>query len=267
MLMLRGFSLPHTPEGKSSLVPAPPWHYVANALGIEFEADADAVAAFLPDGAEPSGGRCAVYFYDWQTSTDDDPTYLDPIRSQYREAFILVSATYKGKPLGYCPYIWVDNDVAMIRGHIQGWPKQMGSIYMTREYGVPSKAAPVVGPGGQFGASCAAKDHRIITAQITLREISDAPPNPGFTGFLNRLIFPDLREGMQNKLLLDNIVEGTTNNDMIFSPIWKGDAVLQINDGYYTELKAFKPKKVVAGYSFSMSHTLVDQSLAMVGTK
>ena len=50
--MLKGYSLPRTPKGISSLVTTPPWHYVGNCLAVEYEADADAVAAFLPPGLE-----------------------------------------------------------------------------------------------------------------------------------------------------------------------------------------------------------------------
>ena len=47
--MLKGYTLPRTPRGTSSLAPTPPWHYVGNALAVEFDADPKAAAAFLPD--------------------------------------------------------------------------------------------------------------------------------------------------------------------------------------------------------------------------
>ena len=56
-----------------------------------------------------------------------------------------------------------------MRGLVQGWPKQIGSIWMTRSYDLPSKANPVVGPGGKFGATLAVKDCRLIEATITLQ--------------------------------------------------------------------------------------------------
>ena len=42
---LSGYSLPRSPEGRASLVPPPPWHYVGDFLVIEYWADPDAVAA------------------------------------------------------------------------------------------------------------------------------------------------------------------------------------------------------------------------------
>lgn len=49
--MLKGYTLPRTPRGTSCLAPAPPWHYVGNALAVEFEANPAAAADFLPEGA------------------------------------------------------------------------------------------------------------------------------------------------------------------------------------------------------------------------
>ena len=37
--MLKGYSLPLSPGGRSSLVPSPPWHYVGDLMVIEYWAD------------------------------------------------------------------------------------------------------------------------------------------------------------------------------------------------------------------------------------
>jgi hypothetical protein len=50
--MLKGYTLPLTPGGTSSLAPAPPWHYVGTALAVEFTTDPAQAAAFLPAGLE-----------------------------------------------------------------------------------------------------------------------------------------------------------------------------------------------------------------------
>lgn len=259
--MLKGYSVPRTPEGKSSLVPAPPWHYVSNQFMVEYQADADKVNAFLPEGVEPADGRCTVIFCDWQTSTDNAYTYLDPARSQYNEAFFVVSCYYKGRYTGYVPYIWVNNDVAMMRGYIQGWPKQHGDVWITKQYPLISKAGPQFANDGKFGLACSAKGNRIIDAQVTLREITKQGPNPGSTGFLNNQYLPDLREGRLDKAVLNNITTGGISTDLSFSDIWKGDAMLKIHDDYYTELAAFKPLQIYSGYYMSMAHSLQSQTM------
>jgi hypothetical protein len=125
--MLKGFNYPLTPKGKSTLNPLPPWYYSSDFLNIEFWAEPSAVAAVLPPGLDPdrsTNGHANALFYDWQFSGNDEE-YLDPARYQYREFFILVDALYQGKPVAYCPYIFVDNDAAIARGWTQGYPKRL----------------------------------------------------------------------------------------------------------------------------------------------
>ena len=126
--MLKGFNYPLTPKGKSTLNPPPPWYYSSDFLNIEFWSEPSAVAALLPAGLDPdrsANGHANACFYDWQF-TGNDEEYLDPARYQYREFFILVDALFQGKPVAYCPYIFVDNDAALARGWTQGYPKRLG---------------------------------------------------------------------------------------------------------------------------------------------
>ena len=64
---------------------------------------------------------------DWQFTASNDE-YLDPARYQYREMFVLIDAVWGGKPVNFCPFIFVDNDAALARGWIQGFPKKLGSV-------------------------------------------------------------------------------------------------------------------------------------------
>ena len=49
-MSLQGYTIPRTSTGRSSLVPAPPWHYVGTFLVVDYWADPDAVRAVLPEG-------------------------------------------------------------------------------------------------------------------------------------------------------------------------------------------------------------------------
>ena len=145
--MLKGYTLPRTPRGISSLAPISPWHYVGNLIAVELEANPSAAAAYMPDGLEPASGQCIAYFIEWQYASETGEEYLDPVCGQYRETIILLSAAFDGSPVAYCPFIWVDQDVSLMRSLVQGWPKQFGTTWINRSYDLPSKAAPVVGPG------------------------------------------------------------------------------------------------------------------------
>src|SRR6478752_3635575 len=72
----------------------------------------------------------------------------DPARGQYREAYLSVNAILDGRKVARVPYIWVDNDLSFARGHIQGFPKKMGSVAITRAVRV-GQGGPKVETGGR----------------------------------------------------------------------------------------------------------------------
>jgi acetoacetate decarboxylase len=224
---------------------------------VEYEADANAVRAFLPTGLDFVSTRCAAYFVEWQYASDSGEEYLDPVRSQYHETIILLSASFEGTPCAFCPFIWVDQDVSMMRGFAQGWPKQIGSTWITRASELPTKAGPMVAPGGKFGATLAAKDRRLVEAVVTLREQTSQLPNPGFARTVNTRHFPELVAGKHETPAIYELVQ-LKSRDVSVSPIWKGDATLQIFDHPYRELPELRPTKVVAGYRFSCALTVDD---------
>ena len=255
--MLQGYTLPRTPKGTSSLAPKPPWHYAGTCLAVEYEAKPEAVQSFLPPGLDFHSPRCAAYFVEWQYASDSGEEYLDPVRSQYRETIILVSASYGGNAIAYCPFIWVDQDVSLMRGFAQGWPKQIGSTWITRAYDVPSKATPASGSGGKFGATLAVKDRRLVEAVVTLREQTDQLPSPSFAGAVNTRHFPELVAGRHDTPALYELVQ-LKSRDVHISPIWKGEASLKIFDHPYLELPDLRPTEVIAGYRFSCALTVDD---------
>jgi len=255
--MLKGYTLPRTPRGISSLSLAPPWHYVGNALAVDFETDPAVASAFLPEGLQLASGRCAAYFADWQYASDTGEEYLDPVRSQYRETIVLLSASFEGAPVSYCPFIWVDQDVSLMRGLVQGWPKQIGSTWVTRAYELPSKAAPTLGPGGKFGATLSARDRRLMEAQITLRERTDALPEPNFARAVNTRYFPELVSGKHDRPAVHELVQ-LKSRDVRIGEIWKGDATLRMFDHPYLELADLRPRAVHAGYRFCFAFTVDD---------
>ncbi len=179
---LIGFTPPYTPTGRSSLVVAPPWHYAGQILSLAFGVDPDAAASLLPDGFGRATGRAYGHFCDWQ-STTDGTELLDPAYSQYKEFFALIEAEHPavGGPALFCPFIYVDQDISMVRGLLQGWPKKMGSVWVTRSYpGLDQPTAAPIRAGTRFGASLAVKDRRLAEAAVTL---TGEPAEPiGFLG-------------------------------------------------------------------------------------
>ena len=56
----------------------------------------------------------------------------------------------------------------MMRGLLQGWPKKLGQVWMTRSYDLEHPAAARRVPGQRLGASLAVKDRRLVNAEFTL---------------------------------------------------------------------------------------------------
>lgn len=258
-LMLKGFSVPLTPQGKSALVTLPPWHYSSDCLAIEFWADPAAVSALMPPGMVPdekSEGRGFFWFLDWQfTGSNDELT--DPARYQYREAFVLLEAIFDGAPVNYCPYIFVDNDAAIARGWAQGFPKKYGSIYQTRTFSAPSAAAAPLVKGSRFGASVSAHGERLATARIQIEEKIDNPANIFNRPTTMRRYFPQLAAGRQDRPAVDELTMSLTDNLTIVD-LWAGAAELTIPEVPGEDMHAVAPLRVGRGYRLGMSYSVTD---------
>lgn len=257
--MLKGFSHPLSPSGLSSLAPTPPWHFASTFLAVEYWADPDAVISLLPPGLEPGEdpGRCCVFMSDNQYVSDSGAELLEPSVSQYLECFIGISATYKGKPAGACPFIYVDNDNSMLRGWVQGMPKQLGTIRMMRPVAVNSPAAPQVAPGGRFAGTLSARDRRLVSMNVTLEEPADEAPNKMMVRMINVRHFPQLSQAAGGRpavheLVRQRVREAQTTN------IWKGRAELEINDSPCTEMGVLKPVRIGSGYRYNFSMSVDD---------
>jgi Acetoacetate decarboxylase (ADC) len=190
--MPNGFTAPFTPRGEASLVPPPPWHYAGWIMNIAFECDAGRSAGFVPRAVGAATGHGTVHFADWQATTDGSEL-LDPILSQYRETIVVLEIERPdGTSANFCPLIYVDQDVSMVRGLLQGWPKKLGSTWLTRSFPLEHPAAAPMRRGTRLGASLAVKDRRLVEARL---ELTGAPGRP--LGFLARPTFgtvgwPDL---------------------------------------------------------------------------
>lgn len=173
--MLKGFTPPFSPRGAAALVPPPPWHYAGWLLNVEFHCDRAAAASFVPASLGEATGRGAIHFAEWQATTDGREL-LDPVHAQYRETIVVLELSRPDGALAtFCPFIWVDQDTALLRGLLQGWPKKLGSTWLTRSLPLAHPAAAPLRAGTQLGASLAVKDRRVVDAALELTGRPGAP--------------------------------------------------------------------------------------------
>ena len=243
-----GFLPPLTPSGRGALVPQMPWHYSGTLLTVEYRTDPAKVRAILPaelDLAPEDPGAVAFIWADWQSCSTGGAELLDPSRAQYLEAFVVVRCQYQGVTYSRCVLIWVTTDFAIGRGWFQGYPKKLGSVFVTRPYN-HGKAAPRVAPGGTFGASLAAYDHRLATAKVTLREPSETNGFVNGHPMVHHRYMPSLVPGA-GMSMSQIVTMGGIDADL--GQPWKGDAELSLFDSPWDEPASLLPvDEIIGGY-------------------
>ena len=247
MDQLQGFYHPKTPTGRASLLPPPPWHYSGDLLTVEFRTDPRRVADLLPDPlqlADDDPGAVAFIWADWQSTAADGAQLLDPILSQYKEAFVVVRCQFNGQLFSRCVFIWVDTDFAMARGIHQGYPKKLGSIHQTRPH--PYGPAPRLQSGARFGASLAAADRRLAEARITLTAPSAS------NGFVNSHKMAHHRQvnAIDNprQFRLDEIISTGAARAEGGTP-WQAQVdAFSLFDSPTEELTTLQPQEIIGAY-------------------
>ena len=230
MTEMQGFFYPRTATGRASLIPSPPWSYSGDLLTVEYRTDPARVAELLPaplELADEDPGAVALIWADWQSCSTSREELLDPVRSQYKECFVVVRCQFEGRTYSRCVYIWVDKDFAMLRGMHQGYPKKLGSMWQTRPHPFPH-AAPQIAAGGMFGATLAAGDRRLAEAVLTLREESET------NGFVNghpmahHRVYPDIAREATGDAYAELIESGGA--EFAGGQSWSGDVDLRLFD-------------------------------------
>lgn len=249
MSEMHGFIFPRTALGGASILPQMPWHYSGDLVTVEYRTDPARVAELLPepltlvpDDMDP--GAVAVISADWQSCGNDFAELDDPVRAQYKEAFVVVRCMYRGTVYSRCVYIWVDKDFALVRGHFQGYPKKLGSIWQTRPVTV-GKAGPRIAPGGRFAATVAYHDRRILDLRVTLRE--ESPTN----GFVNG--HPMVHSRYMPRIEGDGTdsyheLVTMSGRDVELGQAWRGEGELDLHRSPVEELHRLEVREVIGGY-------------------
>jgi len=252
-MTLRGWTLPQTATGRSSVVAPPPWHYSGEIIAVDFVAPLEAVAALLPEGMKPvPEGTASVVFADWCSASDHDARVLaDPAVGQYHEAYVVLHAVRGDKRVGRVPFIWVDSELSLLRGQIQGFPKKMGAIAMTRPVAI-GRGGVRKEAGSTFAAHAASHGRRVLSATVTIDGTADRLPRAATLPLVHTRLFPaiDRAEPAVHELQFGAIA------NFECGPIHTGPATLTLGATEYEEIAPLGPVSVGAGYVFSMAFSV-----------
>ncbi|HVU02948.1 MAG TPA: acetoacetate decarboxylase family protein [Polyangiaceae bacterium] len=253
-MTLVGWTLPQTATGRSSIVSPPPWHYSGEIIAVDFTAPVDAVAALLPDGFSPSAdGAASVVFADWCSASDHDERVIaDPAVGQYREAYVVLHASRAGARVGRVPFIWVDSELSLLRGQIQGFPKKLGQIAMTRPVAL-GRGGVRKAQGGRFAAHASSHGRRVLTASVTLEGVAERLPRAATLPLVHTRLFPSMEGSVPavHELQFGNIT------GFEHGAVHTGRATLELGRTEYEEIEALGPVTVGAGHVFSLAFSVV----------
>jgi acetoacetate decarboxylase len=253
-MTLQGWTLPQTASGRSSIVAPPPWHYSGEIIAVDFTAPVDAIAALLPAGMQPApDGAASVVFADWSSSSDNDERVLaDPAIGQYHEAYLVLHAVRADKRVGRVPFIWVDSELSMLRGQIQGFPKKLGQIAMTKAValgrgGVRKQA------GSTFAAHATSHGRRVLTARVGIEATTEKLPRAVTLPLVHTRLFPaiDRLEPAVHELAFGSIANFECGT------VYTGSAALEFGATEYEELAPLGPVTVGAGYVLSLAFSVL----------
>jgi acetoacetate decarboxylase len=252
---LKGYTLPLSPEGRSSLLDAPPWHYGGDVMHLIFKADEKRVKALLPPPLEigPNPGEGVVWFVEWVSASESNPdlAFINPERSIYHECIVMVGCQFEGVPGYYVPYIWVDNDFTLMRGFIQGFPKKLGRIHITKLH----ELTPRVG-GKKIGAKirgiCVSHEERIVEGSLDFKKQVAPADVPPFKFYLMRH-FPDY-ENPAKPLVHDIVVSNVANARI--ADAWECDASVDFMPSLFEEVADLGPVEAMSGFSFQLGMTI-----------
>ena len=156
-----------------------------------------------------------------------------------------------------CSYIWVDRDFALTRGWIQGFPKKLGSIWITRSFGLGGPADPGMEAGARFGVTCSAYERRVAEATVTLERPSEGGPFHNAAPIVNVRHFPRLAAGSHDAPAVHELVRAVSR-DRLGSEMWEGSATLELHGAAHEEIDALAPVRLGRGYRFTFAYTVDD---------
>lgn len=252
---IKGYTLPLTPKGQSSLVEPPPWYYGGEVMQLVFLTDKRRAKELIPPPLKigPEPGKGILWFVEWVSVSESNPdlAFINPERAVYQECLVMIQCSYQGVPGYTVPYIWVDNDFTMMRGFVQGFPKKLARIYRTKL----SDLNPKIG-GKRVGAKmkgiCEAHGERIVEGSLVFTRRAASSELPPVRFYLMRH-FPNIEDPSKpavHELAMSEV------SDLRVADIWSGSAEIKFFDSEVEEIASIAPVKTLGGFFHSMGLTI-----------
>jgi len=242
------FTMPITRRGRSQIVFPPPWYYGVTYIAAHVKFTEESANQVLPEFLT-TDGEGWVYIAEFVSASESnwDYMYQDPDLVQYMEGAIGFKVNFQGKNYLYYPFMWVDKDWALVRGWLDGYPKKIAKIAMTRLHPLlPRYNKPEVGL--RLGGYVVRGGANLFRLQVELEDRADSIPTKNFGPFINIRRFPSRGDNEED---LYEVVS-RVRDESKFGEIWKGKANLELGGYVNDEVDLLKVDKVLDGYHFTL---------------
>ncbi|ARM74709.1 acetoacetate decarboxylase family protein [Acidianus manzaensis] len=255
--MQSDFTLPPTKSGRSQIVFPPPWHYGVTYISAHVKFEKESANQLLPNFLT-TDGEGWIYIAEFISTSDYnwDYMYQDPDLVQYMEGAIGLKVNFEDKNYLYFPFMWVDKDWALIRGWIDGYPKKIAKITMTKlhpllpKYNKPQQ-------GTKLGGYVTRGGGIMLRLQIQLKEKTESLPIKNFGPFLNIRRYPTRGDEEEDLYEITSRIRETSN----YGEIWKGEANIELGGYVNDEVNILKLEETYAGYYYTLYFKVTNTNL------
>lgn len=117
---------PSMPVTGPAVQEPPFWYRNMEMMFVTYRTDEAAAQRILPEGLElagPATATCIIAHYHWSTF------------GPYHEAILGIACTWKGTPMTYLPYLFVNQEAPLIAGReIWGYAKKLATLNLVKEH-------------------------------------------------------------------------------------------------------------------------------------
>lgn len=214
-----------------------------------YKADADRLREAVPKPLEVDDGSVFAYVTEivsWSPNAPDLNVEC-PDLVQYGEAAFFVRVRYRGRTYSYCPYMWVDNDLPLLRGLLAGWPKKYAKVAVTRLHPM-MEGLDRPRKGLRLGGYASRAGYLLYRVKVSVESEEPVGEVPLVT--TEPFILPRYFAGVLPGLgAVNELVELAGECK---AEAWVGKGEIDVAGGYNDELDMFKPVSEVRGYYFSL---------------
>lgn len=251
--VLKGFSLPLSPNGDMSLVSSPPWYFGGELMEVVYRTDSEKLASFVPSPFKLIPGRpfMSIAIVDMISLNNTKEAFTNPERTQYKECLIKIYCLINNQPVWYVPTSWVTTDFSLMRGFLMGFGKKLGIIATTKLH----ELNPALGnkrAGSKLKGICEAFNGIHIQLELSLTKQVDKLEFTGMDMCVCRH-FPDV-ENPKQPLVHD--VSKLSVSDYKRGDIWLALGDVKITNNPNEPISALQPKEIITARTYREGFTL-----------